>query len=92
LPCARWAGTRFAVPDCITSTWPSWLKIDEGTGWLTGTPDAPGKVQVVVTVRLHREVEDRDLDALAGGLRKVTGMTTEKMGPAIQKFVIEVTP
>jgi hypothetical protein len=69
---------------------PAWLKIDEATGLLTGTPAAPGKVQVVVAARLQREVEELDLDALAWGLRRVTGATTEKMGPAIQKFVIEV--
>jgi hypothetical protein len=69
---------------------PAWLKIDEATGLLTGTPVAPGKVQVVVAARLQREVEELDLDALAWGLRQVTGVTAEKMGPAIQRFVIEV--
>ncbi len=67
------------------------LKIDEATGLLSGTPDVPGKVEVVVAARLQRVVEEIDLDALVWGVRRVTGVTTEKMGPAIQKFVIGVT-
>jgi hypothetical protein len=69
---------------------PAWLKIDEATGLLTGTPGVLGKSQVVVAVTLQREVEELNLDDLAWGLRRVTGVTTEKIGPAIQKFVIEV--
>ncbi len=69
---------------------PPWLKIDGGTGLLSGTPDAPGKAQVVVAATLQREVDDLDLEALAWGRRQVTSTTTETMGPAIQEFVVEI--
>ena len=70
---------------------PAWLKIDEATGLLTGTPDAPGKARVVVAATLQREVQELDLERLAWGHRRVTSVTTEKTGPAIQEFVIEVS-
>ena len=69
---------------------PAWLTIDRASGLLTGTPVAQGRVRVVVEARLQREVEELDLDALSWGLRRVTGKTTEKMGPAKQRFSIEV--
>ncbi len=69
---------------------PAWLKLDEATGLLTGTPAGSGKVEVVVGAVLQRKVEELDLDRLAWGQIKVTGVTTEKMGPDIQKFTIEV--
>jgi hypothetical protein len=71
---------------------PAWLTIDEATGLLAGTPDAPGKARVIVAVTLHREVEELDLERLAWGHRVVTGITTEAVGPATQEFVIEVRP
>jgi hypothetical protein len=33
---------------------PAWLKIDPSTGVLSGTPEAPGKVEVVVTATIDR--------------------------------------
>jgi hypothetical protein len=41
---------RFALPQG-----PAWLKIDEGTGLLSGIPDGPGKVSVIVTATIDRE-------------------------------------
>lgn len=35
---------------------PAWLKADKATGALSGTPDAPGKAEVVVSVTLKRVV------------------------------------
>ena len=71
---------------------PAWLRIDEATGLLSGKADAPGKYKVVVAARLQRKLEKLDLDALAWGLRRVTGEAFEEMGPSIQKFVLEARP
>jgi hypothetical protein len=71
---------------------PAWLRIDEATGLLSGKLDAPGKYQVVVAARLHRKLQELDLDALAWGLRRVTGEIVEEMGPSAQKFIIEAKP
>jgi hypothetical protein len=69
---------------------PTWLSIDEHAGMLMGTPDAPGKARVVVAVRLRREVDELDLEALAWGRREVTGARIEEEGPATQEFTIDV--
>ncbi len=71
---------------------PAWVTLDPATGVLHGTPDAPGKVRVVVTTILRREAEEMDLERLVWGHRVVTGSTMEEMGPATQEFVIEVRP
>jgi hypothetical protein len=70
---------------------PTWLKLDEETGLLSGRPEAAGRVHVVVAATLRREVQELDLERLAWGHRQVTRVTTERMGPVTQKFVIEVT-
>lgn len=69
---------------------PSWLKIDEATGVLSGTPDAPGKADVEVAVTLEREVRKLDESALQWGNEKVVSSGTEKAGSAAQKFSITV--
>jgi len=69
---------------------PAWLKIDEATGVLSGTPDAAGKVQVAVTVTIDREVRKLDEKVLAWGNEKVLSTATERVGAATQKFVIDV--
>jgi hypothetical protein len=69
---------------------PSWLSIDPTSGLLKGTPDHPGRVHVVISVLLEREIEELDLEAQIWGLRQVTGTATEKMGPTTQEFVIEI--
>ena len=35
---------------------PKWLTIDQATGVLSGTPDAAGKVEVVITASIDRDV------------------------------------
>jgi hypothetical protein len=52
--------------------------------------DAPGKFEVSVSVTLARPVRKVDEGALKWGNLKVTSTSTETLGPAIQKFVIEV--
>jgi len=69
---------------------PAWLKIDEVTGVLSGTPDATGKVEVTVTATIDRKVRKLDEKALVWGNEKVLATNTERVGTATQKFVIAV--
>jgi hypothetical protein len=69
---------------------PAWLKIDEATGVLSGTPDTPGKVQVTVTASIDRKVRKLDEKALAWGNEKVLATNIEHVGTATQKFAIDV--
>ena len=69
---------------------PAWLKIDEATGTLSGTPGAAGKVEVAVTAVIDREVRKLDEKVLAWGNEKVLSTTMERVGTATQKFVIDV--
>jgi hypothetical protein len=71
---------------------PRWLRIDETTGLLSGTPDRPGKIEVVVVVTLEREVRRLDEDALKWGIEKVVSSGAEAVDRATQGFVIEVGP
>jgi hypothetical protein len=69
---------------------PGWLKIDESTGVLSGTPDSIGKVDVTVTATIDRKVRKLDERALVWGFEKVLATTTERVGTATQRFVINV--
>ena len=69
---------------------PNWLKIDEATGVLTGTPDARGKVEVTVTATIDRNVRKLDEKALVWGIEKVLATKTEHVGTATQTFVLGV--
>ena len=71
---------------------PSWLKLDADTGALSGTPDAAGKFEVEVTATIDREVRKLDEGALGWGQEKVLSTSTERVGSASQRFVIEVSP
>jgi hypothetical protein len=71
---------------------PTWLKINETTGVLSGIPDSSGKVSVVVTVTIDREVRNLDERALSWGLEKTLSTGTRRVGVATQKFTIEVVP
>ena len=71
---------------------PAWLKIDEATGVLSGTPDAAGKADVTITATIDREVRKLDEAALKWGNEKVLSTTTERVGSATQAFVIDVQP
>jgi len=69
---------------------PAWLKIDQNTGVLLGTPDATGRVDVVVAVRLEREVRHLDEPVFAWGNEKVLSTSIECVGAATQDFTITV--
>jgi hypothetical protein len=69
---------------------PSWLRIDEKTGVLSGMPETPGKVDVAVTVTLERSVRTLDDTRLSWGHELVKEVATEKVGTATQQFQITV--
>ncbi len=70
---------------------PRWLRVDETTGLLSGTPDAPGKVAVVVTATIEPEVRKLDAQVLSWGREKVIGLVPEYIGADTQRFIIEVS-
>ena len=69
---------------------PQWLKIDEATGLLTGTPDTAGRAEVVLTAAIDRQVRQLDERSLSWGQYKVVGTSIERVGTATQQFVIDV--
>jgi hypothetical protein len=69
---------------------PVWLRIDEATGMLSGTPDMPGRADVAVTVAIDRQVRKLDEAVLRWGGEKVLSVDTERVGTMTQKFVIDV--
>ena len=71
---------------------PSWLKLDAGTGVLLGTPDTAGKFEVEITATIDRQVRKLDEGVLGWGNEKVLATSTERVGSAHQRFVIEVSP
>jgi hypothetical protein len=78
---------RFAVQQG-----PSWLQIDAATGLLSGVPDRPGKVAIVVTVTIDREIRNLDTRLLSWGIEKVLSTDTRRLGVATQRFTIDVAP
>jgi len=69
---------------------PKWLSMDETTGLLSGTPDAPGRAEVVVTVTLEKEERRLDEATLKWGNEKVLSSGIETVGTASQRFAIDV--
>ena len=69
---------------------PAWLKIDEATGVLSGTPDAKGSVQVAISATIDRQVRKLDEKALVWGSEKVLATNTERVGTATQTFTIDI--
>ncbi len=69
---------------------PSWLKLDADTGALSGTPDTAGKFDVEITATIDRQVRKLDEGTLGWGNEKVLSTSTERVGSANQRFVIEV--
>lgn len=69
---------------------PSWLHLDERTGALSGMPDSPGTVEVIVRVSLERTVRRLDDARLSWGHEIVRETATETVGSAQQKFQITV--
>jgi hypothetical protein len=70
---------------------PSWLRLDEQSGVLSGVPDTPGKTEIVVTVSLERTVRRLDDARLSWGHELVKEIATATVGSAMQKFQITVT-
>jgi hypothetical protein len=71
---------------------PRWLKIDSTTGLLSGTPDQPGRFEVVIAATLLGNARRLDEDALKWGVEKVVSSSTQPLGRASQSFVIAVGP
>jgi hypothetical protein len=71
---------------------PPWLRIDERTGVLSGVPQSPGKVVVIVTATIDREVRQLDERALSWGQEKTLSTSTQRVGTATQTFTLEVAP
>jgi hypothetical protein len=69
---------------------PEWLNLDEATGVLSGTPGAAGRTEVELSVTIDREVRKLDEKTLIWGREKVLETTTERVGTATQKFIIDV--
>jgi hypothetical protein len=71
---------------------PAWLKVDPATGVLSGVPDRPGKVAIVLTATIDREVRALDAATLSWGIEKVLATSKQRVGIATQKFTIDVAP
>jgi hypothetical protein len=69
---------------------PAWLRIDEATGLLSGTPEVPGQAEVTVTIAIDRQVRKLDEAVLRWGNEKVLSVGTERVGVATQEFRIDV--
>jgi hypothetical protein len=69
---------------------PAWLKMDETSGVLSGTPEGPGQTEVAVTVTIDRQVRKLDEAVLRWGNEKVLSVESERVGTATQKFVIDI--
>jgi len=70
---------------------PTWLKIDDRTGVLSGIPDSPGKVVITVTATIDREVRKLDERALSWGQEKTLSTGTQRIGVGTQTFALEIT-
>jgi hypothetical protein len=77
-------------PRFVLSKGPSWLRLDENTGALSGVPDAAGTVEVVIMVTLERSARRLDDARLSWGHEQVLEVVTEKVGSATQRFRISV--
>ncbi len=77
-------------PRFVLTQGPTWLRIDERTGVLSGVPDAVGNPEVVVTVTLERSLRRLDEGRLSWGQEQVKEVVTEKVGSATQRFRIAV--
>src|SRR5205085_10088634 len=79
-------------PRFVLTKGPSWLRLDEGTGELSGVPDAAGTADVVITVILERPVRRLDDGRLSWGHEHVLEVVNEKVGSATQRLRITVAP
>src|SRR5262249_40478700 len=69
---------------------PSWLRLDEKTGAITGTPDAEGAADVMVKVTLERTVRKLDDSRLSWGHELVKEVGTDAVGSVTHRFRITV--
>jgi hypothetical protein len=79
-------------PRFVLGSAPSWLRLDESTGVLSGVPDAAGTADVVITVTLERSVRRLDDGRLSWGHEQVLEVGNEKVGSATQRLRITVAP
>jgi hypothetical protein len=80
------------VPRFALEQGPPWLKMDAGTGLLSGVPDRSGKVAIVISATIDREVRRLDPGVLSWGNEKVVSTGTQRIGVATLKFTIDVAP
>jgi hypothetical protein len=80
------------APRFVLQQGPAWLKVDADTGLLSGVPDQAGKVAVVVTATIDREIRSLDLRSLSWGVEKIVSTDKQRVGVATQKFIIDVAP
>ena len=71
---------------------PKWLTVDRATGRLSGKPDAVGRAEVVVAVKLQRVQRSLDPGQLQWGVEKAVKSSIETVGTARQVFTIETRP
>jgi hypothetical protein len=79
-------------PRFMLSSGPSWLRLDEDTGVLSGVPNATGVADVVITVTLERPIRRLDDGRLSWGHEHVLEVLDEKVGSATQRVRITVVP
>jgi hypothetical protein len=68
------------------------MALSLGPPEVPGVPDRPGKVAIIVTAVIDREVGSRHNRMLSWGLEKVLSTATQRVGVATQKFTIDVAP
>jgi hypothetical protein len=71
---------------------PAWLRVGERDGLLSGVPDAPGEMDVVVRVTLDRDVRRLNEARLAWGHEVVVGVEPDKRAAATRRFRLCVAP
>lgn len=71
---------------------PPWLKIDAGSGVLSGVPVGSGQFPVKVTATIERGTRKLDAALLSWGIEKVLSTDTKRVGVATQQFTINVAP
>jgi hypothetical protein len=71
---------------------PPWLRIDERTGHLSGTPDRAGTCEVILAVALERQQRRLDPAKLQWGIEAIVEDGLVTVGTARQSFAIDVAP
>jgi hypothetical protein len=79
-------------PRFVLTRGPSWLRLEENTGVLSGVPDTAGTVDVVITITLERSVRRLDEERLSWGHEHVLEVVNETVGSAKQRLRITVAP